>query len=94
MRRLTQFYAIVILILSLGGCTRTVYVDRVVEVKVPVSAPCMGERPAPVTPLRDLFTKEEWQALTTDQRDALVGAQALAHQILGQRATVASAGCK
>lgn len=85
---------ILLLALALCACTKTVYVDRVVEVKVPVSAPCMGDRPPPVVPLRDLFTQEEWQALSTDQRDALVGAQALAHQIFGQRATAAAAGCR
>jgi hypothetical protein len=32
------------------GCTRTVYIDRPVEVKVPVSAPCLrpGDIPEPL----------------------------------------------
>tara|TARA_R110002072_G_scaffold218284_1_gene376017 strand:- start:476 stop:760 length:285 start_codon:yes stop_codon:yes gene_type:complete len=35
---------------SIGGCTRTIYVDRPVEVKVRVPAPCLepGDIPAPM----------------------------------------------
>lgn len=41
---------IVVIALVLSGCTRTVYVDRPIEVRVRVPAPCLkaGDIPAPV----------------------------------------------
>lgn len=80
--------------LSLTGCTRTIIKEVPVEVKVPVTVPCMGERPATVDALRDSLTREEWDLLTTDQRENLLAAQALAHMIFGNRLTDASAGCR
>jgi hypothetical protein len=37
-----------VLVLLLTGCTRTVYVDRPVDVKIPISAPCL--RPGDIPP--------------------------------------------
>lgn len=80
---------------ALAGCApKTIYVDRPVEVRVPVTVPCMAERPAEVVSLRDTLTREEWDALTTDQRENLMGAQALLRKIYGDRLTAASAGCR
>jgi hypothetical protein len=82
--------------LTLAGCVtrEPVIEERIIEVKVPVTVPCMGQRPDPVQALRDSIGREEWAVLTTDQRAALVAAQALAHKLLGERATDASAGCR
>lgn len=81
--------------LSLTGCaTKTVYVDRVVEVKVPVTVPCKTGEPDPVQMLKDSMTKEEWDALTTDQRDALIAAQALAWRTLSWQTADLTAGCR
>ncbi len=79
----------------LAGCaTKTVYVDRVVEVKVPVAAPCMGQRPTDEVALRDQIGREQWDALSTDQRANLLAAQALARKVYGDKLTDAAAGCK
>ena len=81
--------------LMITGCApQIVYRDRPVEVRVPVSAPCMGERPDEPISLRDQLTREEWDALTTDQRENLMGAQALLRKVYGDRLTAASAGCR
>lgn len=81
--------------LSLTGCaTKTIYVDRVVEVKVPVTVPCKGPDPDLVEMLRESVGREEWDALTTDQREALLAAQALAWRTLGWQLADATAGCR
>jgi hypothetical protein len=80
--------------LSLAGCTRTITKEVPIEVKVPVTVPCMGARPSPVQALRESLSREEWDALTTDQRANLVAAQAIERMIYGNRAADASAGCR
>lgn len=82
--------------LALAGCAtrEPVIVERVVEVKVPVAAPCMGERPGPVAALINSIPREEWDALTTDQREHLLAAQALERKLYGDRLTDAAAGCR
>ena len=85
------------LLLGLSACAsepKTVIVDRIVEVKVPVTVPCMAERPAAVTALIESLSREEWDALSTDQRANLLAAQALERKIYGDRLTDASAGCR
>lgn len=80
---------------ALTGCSaKTVYVDRIVEVKVPVTVPCKGDEPDPITMLRETMSREEWDALTTDQRANLLAAQALAWRTFGWQATDAAAGCR
>jgi hypothetical protein len=87
--------ASLILLAALTGCsTKTVYVDRVIEVKVPVTVPCKGEEPDPITMLRETMSREEWDALTTDQRANLLAAQSLAWRTFGWQATDAAAGCR
>lgn len=83
-----------VLALVLTGCTRTITKEVVVEVKVPVTVPCMAERPGAVTALIDGLSRDEWDALTTDQRANLLAAQALERKIYGDRLTDASAGCR
>lgn len=86
--------AALIAVAALTGCSaKTVYVDRVVEVKVPVTVPCKGDEPDPITMLRETMTREEWEALTTDQRANLLAAQSLAWRTFGWQATDAAAGC-
>ena len=80
--------------LLIAGCTRTVYVDRVVEVKVPVAAECLGEVPDQVAALRDTIGREHWDSLTTDQRANLVAAQGLDRKVYGDKVTIAAAGCR
>lgn len=79
----------------LSGCAaKTVYVDRVVEVKVPVTVPCKSGEADPVTMLRESVGREEWDALTTDQREALLAAQALAWRTFGWQTADSTAGCR
>jgi len=49
----------VMAVAALSGCTHTVYVDRPVEVLVPVAAPCLAESeiPAPIIYPADQLTK-------------------------------------
>jgi len=83
-----------IAVAALTGCSaKTVYVDRIVEVKVPVTVPCKSDEPDPITMLRETMTREEWDALTTDQRANLLAAQSLAWRTFGWQATDAAAGC-
>jgi hypothetical protein len=83
-----------LLALSLAGCTRTITKEVPVEVRVPVTVPCMGDRPGAVTALIDSLSRDEWNALTTDQRANLLAAQALERKIYGDRLTDAAAGCR
>lgn len=64
-----------------------------VEVKVPVHAPCVVNRPTPPAPLRDKILPEEWRALTTDQRENLLAAQGLGRKAYQDRLEVSTAGC-
>lgn len=90
--------ALIILPLLAAGCVRTIHEpvvkDNPVEVKVAVSAPCMGERPGEPVALRDRVKRADWDALTTDQREAHIGDQALGRKVYGDQLTVAAAGCK
>lgn len=84
------------LALLLAGCATpdTIIKEVPIEVKVPVTVPCMGERPEEPQALRDFISRDAWDALTTDQRENLTAAQALAHKNFGDRSTVAAAGCQ
>jgi hypothetical protein len=94
------FLALIVLIImavSLPGCAAKqipVTVEKVVESKVPVSSPCVVNRPDAVTALRDKMTRQEWDSLTTDQREKLLGAQALDRKAYGDKLDVATAGCR
>lgn len=85
---------IAVLALALAGCTRTVTKEVVIEVKVPVTVPCMGEHPASVTALIESLSRDEWDAMTTDQRANLLAAQAIERKVYGDTLTDASAGCR
>lgn len=83
--------------LALAACAgkpEPVIETRTVEVKVPVTVPCMGQRPGPVEALIDKLPRAEWDALSTDQRAHLLAAQALERKLYGERVTDAAAGCR
>lgn len=86
-----------IAVYPLTGCATKqipVTVEKVVEVKVPVSTPCVKDRPEEVVALNRKMTREEWDSLTTDQREKLLGAQALDRKAYGDKLNVATAGCR
>ena len=93
-------YAIMLFALMIAGCaTRTVdrpvIQDRVTEVQVPVAAPCReGEPPVEPTPLNRQVSREQWYAMSTDQRENLLQAQAQDRKIYGDRLTANTAGCR
>jgi len=90
-----RLIAIAAAALALTACqTRTIIKEVPVEVKVPVTVPCMGARPDIVESLRNSIGRDEWDTLTTDQRENLIAAQALAWKILGWQGLDASAGCQ
>ena len=80
-------------LIALAGCTSTVVKDRPVEVKVPVTAPCVTNKPKEVQALRDRVTKERWASLSTDQRQSLLLSQGLDRKAFGEQAMVVIAGC-
>lgn len=91
-------YLLPLIVLLAAGCTKTIEVPVVkevpVEVKVPVAQPCVsGDRPEEVQPLSSKLSREEWQSLTTDQREKLLGAQAQDRKGFGDKLAVATAGC-
>lgn len=57
---------------ALAGCSDTVVEYRDVIVRVPVATPCIpdGARPTTVTPVRETIPREQWDAMSTDQRQA------------------------
>jgi hypothetical protein len=79
----------------LAACTANppIIVEKPVEVKVPVTVPCVKERPGEVVGLRDRVGRADWDALSTDQREKLLQAQAQDRKAFGDRLTVATAGC-
>lgn len=79
--------------LLLSACTSTVVRDVPTEVLVPTYIPCVKNKPVELKPLRDRFTKQQWDALTTDQREKLIVAQGLNRKAFGDELTVATAGC-
>lgn len=80
---------------ALTGCAKEiVYKDRIVEVKVPVTVPCKTGEPDPVVALRESIGREQWDALTTDQRENLLAAQALAWRVFGWQKSDTTAGCR
>lgn len=86
---------IILLPLLLTACkTPTVIEERIVEVNKPVTVPCVvGERPEEVSPLNKQFTKEQWDALTTDQREKLIAANAMARKAYGDLVFSITVGC-
>lgn len=84
-----------ILLAALAGCTRTVTVVKEVpvEVKVPVATPCLIDPPAEIEALNLNVDQDHWNEMGTDQREALIGAQAIARKRYGDELSVSSSGC-
>jgi len=80
-------------LMLLTGCASTVVKEVPVTVKVPVTAPCVKNKPVEVTALREQYTKERWASLTTDQRQALIVSQGLDRKAFGDKAMIVVAGC-
>lgn len=80
---------------ALAACASgPVIEEKFIEVKVPVSVPCvLGERPTEVVPLKEQLTREEWDAMSTDQREKLLLANGLVRKTYGNKLYVATAGC-
>ncbi len=83
----------VFLALLTAGCTSTVTRDVPTTVKVPVTVPCVKDKPVEVQALRDRMTREEWASLTTDQRQSLLLGQGFDHKAYGDKSKVVIAGC-
>lgn len=94
MKRLALFAA-----LALSGCAAKlppliVTQDRVIEVKVPVSVPCVsGERPVAPKPLNQQFSAEQWRAFDSRQKAAIIGRQSLAVKSYAEALNAATAAC-
>lgn len=80
-------------VLASCGPAPTIVHDTVHTVPTPVAQPCVTERPARVTPLRDTFTQADWLTKTLQQKAAIVAAQGLHHQSYAQLLDVATAAC-
>lgn len=81
-----------IALLTLCACGQTTVRDRPVTVKVPVTQPCAGERPASVVPLKD--KTPNWDSLDVKQKAALVARQGLELRAYGEALDAATAGCE
>ncbi len=83
--------------LPLAGCAHVtpppVIKEVAVEVKVPVQVPCVKDRPGEVTALNTVISRSEWDELSTDQREKLLGSQSMNRKGFGDRLVVATAGC-
>lgn len=83
--------------LLLAGCAGTpppVIVEKIVEVKVEVPVPCLSAPlPTEPVPLRDRYSYDEWTAMGTAEREALVLAQGLDRRVYGDQATSLLTGC-
>lgn len=80
-------------LLTTAGCTTTVTKPVPVEVKVPVTIPCVVDKPQEVKALRDRIKKDQWAALSTDQRQSLLLSQGLDRKAFGDKAMTVIAGC-
>ena len=91
----SSVWAMALLIgLGLLSCTTQPVIKEVIQtVNVPVRVECLGEVPQEVTPLKEVYTREQWDQLTTDQRNNIIIAQGLDRRAYGERMAAASAGC-
>lgn len=82
--------------LALTACqTPTVIEERFTEVKVPVTVPCVRDtRPTEVVALKDKVDLEQWNQMTTDQREKLLLAKGLDRKVYSEELYVSTAGCE
>lgn len=84
------------LLVTIGGCGQqaTLVRDRIQTASIPVAVRCAGgDKPAPVTPLNQRFTADQWKAFTPKQKAEHAAAQALRHQNFGIDLTAATSTC-
>ncbi|MCH4893369.1 hypothetical protein GO308_09635 [Sphingomonas sp. SFZ2018-12] len=83
-------------LLALAGCTKAVTKERTVDrdVYVPVPVGCVLNRPASVTPLRQLYTEPQWAALAPGARGQALRAQGNERLNHEQAQEAALSGCK
>lgn len=82
--------------LLLAGCVHKVPVKEI-ETKIverPVPVECVDTRPDRVTPIKERYSREEWDAMTTDQRDALLHGNNARRLIYENEAEVIITGCE
>lgn len=82
-----------VLLLAACGHTPTVVRDRPTPVSVAVIQKCAGERPAPVTPMRDRIEAAAWDALSLKQKAQTATAQALRRMNYGDELGAATSAC-
>lgn len=88
-------YSLIAAVLLAGCQTRVITKTETVEVKVPVHTPCVRKpTPEEVKALRDIYGREAWNKLSTDQRERLLGSNALLRKAYGDRLATATAGCQ
>lgn len=90
-----KLVVLLVLSASLMACgPKQIIVEKPVEVRVPVAQPCIsGARPVEPVPLNRRIPRDQWDALSTDQRENLALAQGLDRKIHADRLLVATAGC-
>lgn len=94
-----NFAVILILVAAvglLGGCAgRPVVETGFKDLPIAVSVPCVsGQRPEKLAPLRMKIPASAWAGLTTKQKLAHIGDQALGHQSRADGIDAATAGCR
>jgi hypothetical protein len=87
--------ALILLTMLIAGCGHnpTVIRDRVEQVSVPVIQKCAGERPAPIVPMNQQLTAEQWDALSPKQRAETAAAQGLARMSHADELNAATSAC-
>jgi len=78
---------------ALAGCGGRIVKDRIVTVNTPVVQPCAGQRPAPVTTLRQDYPDSAWSAMDIRQKAAAVGSKGLERQGHAEKLNAATAAC-
>lgn len=101
--RFTATASSLIAALALAGCTTTkVITEEVpVEVLVPVATGCVadtdgdgeGDRPDPVTPLRDTIPESDWEARAPGAKAETIRAQAGRRMNYEDQDRAATSGC-
>lgn len=79
--------------LTLAGCTKAIVQDRPVRVAIPITAPCVTAKPAPVQSLQTRYSDEEWAAMDIRQKAAAVAENAIRLRTYGEQLNAATIAC-
>lgn len=83
--------------LAVSACATvpsTIVKDNPVTVKTPVAQPCVvGVRPVAPLPLNKQYSAEQWKALDTKQKAAIVSRHALDLKTYGENVNGATVSC-